>query len=444
MMKKIKTNKGITLVALVITIIVLLILAVVSISIVINQGIIDKSQDAANTHQKEAEQEAIQIGYSEYLNDKYSGTTPLELKVADAKTEGNETKGWSVEFSKTGNIYSVSSDGKSIELDTVQMEWKSAETITDTKTNKVLSETENIKLKDEYGNKIVVPAGFKIKVEPDTNNATHVTEGIVVTDGTNEFVWIPVGNIKKSKEDTTGTPITLGRYVFKEDGTIDETLSQTAPDAQLKASSGSSNYFKEGEIEGIAVDSNGKATKGYAKDINAFISSANNNGGYYLGRYEARTATERKANEYELTTVTENKNDYVYNYVTQLQATKRCQNMYTGKPFTSDLINSYAWDTAILFIQTFGGNSTYSRKNSVNTSTDGLAKKGTESDKERNIYDMASNCFEWSTETYSNSSNPCTNRGGFYLNSKSYTSNRNKLNKTASGVGISFRPLLYV
>ena len=52
-----KAEKGITLVALVITIIVLLILAMVSISIVYNQGLITKSQDAVQTHTNEAAKE---------------------------------------------------------------------------------------------------------------------------------------------------------------------------------------------------------------------------------------------------------------------------------------------------------------------------------------------------------------------------------------------------
>ena len=401
MMKKFKTNNGITLVALVITIIVLLILAMVSISIVMNQGIMTKSKEAADRYNEKAGEEQGELTFFERLLGQYSGT--------------DET--------------SVDGDGATVA------------TITSENINKVLSETENTKLKDEYGNKVVIPAGFKIKVDEDTNNAIHVTEGIVVTDGTNEFVWIPVGNIKKSKEDTTGTPITLGRYVFKSDDTINETLSQTAPDAQLKTSAGNTYYFKEGAIEGIAVDSDGNALKGYAKDINTFILSANSNGGYYLGRYEARTSTERTASENALTTVTENKNDYVYNYVTQLQATEICQGMYTGKPFTSDLINSYSWDTAILFIQTFGENSSYSRKNSVNTS---YANKGTEADKERNIYDMASNCWELSTETSSNSSYPCTARGGYYGNSSNYTSDRVSGYPAYSDGNISFRPLLYV
>ena len=111
MKEKLKKQKGITLVALVITIIVLLILAMVSISIVMNQGIMTKSKIAADKHQIAAEKEAINIGYSEYLNDKYSGTTPLELKVADANVQENANE-WTITFNaEPKNVYKLSKDG---------------------------------------------------------------------------------------------------------------------------------------------------------------------------------------------------------------------------------------------------------------------------------------------------------------------------------------------
>lgn len=47
-------------------------------------------------------------------------------------------------------------------------------------------------------------------------------------------------------------------------------------------------------------------------------------------------------------------NDYVYNCVIQIQAATLARGMYgEDKKFTSDLINSYAWDTVIVFLQTF-------------------------------------------------------------------------------------------
>ena len=66
-MKKFKTNKGITLVALVITIIVLLILAMVSISIVMNQGIMTKSKDAADKYNEAANNEQEELTFFEKL-----------------------------------------------------------------------------------------------------------------------------------------------------------------------------------------------------------------------------------------------------------------------------------------------------------------------------------------------------------------------------------------
>ena len=58
------TQKGITLVALLITIIVLLILAMVSIKIVVDGGLITKASKATDTHTIGAEKEAITTGYA--------------------------------------------------------------------------------------------------------------------------------------------------------------------------------------------------------------------------------------------------------------------------------------------------------------------------------------------------------------------------------------------
>lgn len=74
-----KGNKGITLVALIITIIVLLILAGVSISFVLNGGIMQKSADAVNAYKNSATNEDAQLTavntfmdqkWNEYVNGK--------------------------------------------------------------------------------------------------------------------------------------------------------------------------------------------------------------------------------------------------------------------------------------------------------------------------------------------------------------------------------------
>ena len=169
-----------------------------------------------------------------------------------------------------------------------------------------------------------------------------------------------------------------------------------------------------------------------SENINAFKTSVATNGGFYIGRYEARKNSLGK-----LTTV---KTDSVWNSITQPDAATNSKNMYsTG--VTSELMNSYAWDTATLFLQTFGENNKYSRQSRTETS---FLTNGTDTDKQCNVYDMASNVLEWTTETYSHSDNPCTVRGGGGYNSVDYTSIRGIVSTSGSYSTIGFRPLLYL
>ena len=375
-------DKGITLIALVITIIILLILAGISISALTNQGLFKNAKAAQNATEKaEAEQGQRLNEYEDEIN-KY-------LENEDEHTKAFKEK-----------------------------------------VGKVLSTTDNTEIKDAKNNKIVVPAGFKI-----IEGATTVDKGIVIEDVTetatkgSQFVWIPVGTIIKS--DGTTATITLGRYDF------DATTG--------KESAYSGSYIEEDANDTPTLKKYGNTI---AKNITKFKNSVATNGGYYIGRYEARTVTARNAAGNALTQITEKGTENVYNYVTQLQAAQLSQNMYNSDKFTSDLINSYAWDTAIVFIQNCGTNTKYSRQNRLNTS---LAQTGTNSltdtskiDVQCNIYDMASNIVEWTTETSGYSSYPCVSRGGYYNDSDYCTSGRDYNNTSVSSSRVGFRPLLYL
>ena len=105
-------------------------------------------------------------------------------------------------------------------------------------------------------------------------------------------------------------------------------------------------------------------------------------------------------------------------------------------------MNSYAWDTATLFLQTFGNNDKYSVQPSLNRGTS-LATTGTGNDKQCNVYDMASNVYEWTTETSSDSFYPCTLRGGSWVLSDFYMSIRYGDSTSESDSCIGFRPLLF-
>ena len=381
-------DKGITLIALVITIIILLILAGISISALTNQGLFKNAKTAQNATEKAEKEQGQRLNEYEDEINKYLGNSKEESKVPTVE-----------------------------------------ESI---KKNGALSTTDNTELKDAKNNKIVVPAGFKI-----VNGATTVDKGIVIEDVTetatkgSQFVWIPVGTITKS--DGTTATITLGRYDFNSTTGVESAYSGT--------------YVEEDANDASTLKKYGNTI---AKNITNFKKSVAQNGGYYIGRYEARTATARNATGNALTQITEKGTENVYNYVTQLQAAQLSQNMYNNDNFTSDLMNSYAWDTATVFIQNCGTNSKYSIQNSLNTS---LAQTGTNSltdaskiDVQCNIYDMASNIIEYTTETstFNASQFPCTSRGGYYNENNRCASTRYYNLTSNSRDHLSFRPILYV
>ena len=274
----------------------------------------------------------------------------------------------------------------------------------------------------------VIPAGFKVSNQPGESS---IETGLVIKDDAgNEFVWIPVGIPRKSDSSKT---IELSRYTFGSNGT--------------PTNQDSNSYFEEEPRET-------GTNNAVAKNINEFISKTNVAGGFWIGRYEARTtsSTARSSSSDPLTAVTEKPEYSVYNYIKQTDASAKAIAMYDENDyFQSDLINSYAWDTATLFLQEYdnrtGSNFTkYSWQNSINKGS--LLATGTVSetnkDKICNVYDMASNCYEWTTETSSNSPYPCVKRGGYCNDSDYYTSLRISSSTTNAYGYNSFRPVLYV
>ena len=240
--------------------------------------------------------------------------------------------------------------------------------------------------------------------------------------------------------------ITLGRYTFA-DGENDKASDGTTvlaigtPILQQSAENYTqeviiNSYYKELTTSRTGVASSVKAELNTtALNLKGFIDSVKTNGGYYIARYEASYGIDGKANSKvsigtpatsSSTTKTEG---MLWNLITQINAATASRNLYTT--VTTDLINSYAWDTAIVYIQNFSGDTDYSYQTSKNTS---LSNTGVNGDEVCKINDMASNTYEWTTEysTYTSSSNaaPCTFRGEGCDVSNNYTSSRNYYSAT--------------
>ena len=175
--------------------------------------------------------------------------------------------------------------------------------------------------------------------------------------------------------------------------------------------------FREGKS---TIDST--AQNATARNLAEFISTTLTNEGYYIARYEASGTTSKITSKY---------NQAVLGNITQPEAAQLTREMYGEVKenneliYASDLINSYAWDTAIVYIQAMG-NSNYANANrGTNTS---LKNTGSTGDEKCKIFDMAGNTSEWTTEyrtdTSSSRAYPCTFRGGDYGHSNYFTSFR--------------------
>ena len=424
-MKKIKNKRnylkesGITLTALTITIVVLLILAMVGVNTLFGSGgVIEKAQDVQN------------------VMNMAKGNDEEEIKKLN-NWIGNHVNGTTSE--STAGEDDISTTPKISEL---------IEKVVD----------KNTKAEDTYGNKITIPKGFKVLAHSKNTTTGDVTytysgdnipavqDGIVIENGTdgNQFVWVPVGTIK-NKKNTTNT-ITLGRY---SDFTMtNKTVAsgqpvQVASEENYAQAVTVNNCYQELSTSRKGSIKTGSTENATARNLAEFISTTLKNGGYYIARFEASGDTSKIASKYNQTVLTE---------ITQPDAAIAARKMYgevienDELVYASDLVNSYAWDTAIIFIQTYSTGEDASTYASQNKSTS-FTTTGGNSDKYCNIWDMSGNAFEWTTEFSTFSGNgyfcPCVTRGG-YGGGDSFTYSRDYFSTPDNYDVFSFRTLLYV
>ena len=416
-----KNKKGITLVALVVTIVVLLILAGVSINLVLgNNGIIAKAKDA-ETKSAEASQNDLK------------GMNGLVSEMEGALA-GNGSTG-----SGSGNGGAGGSG-------------------TDTKV-------------PEAGTSETAP------YFPDntfTKKEGTIDTGLVIQDASgNEYVWVVVPRTTAVYK-TTG----LGKTTFTDADytSIENDLKEYTKTYRGSTSFITDTWYADDKNEGWLSETEYKTLK------NSMLKSVYENGGFYVGRYEAGIGTNRTSIEAQVngkypvpTTAPVTKADaYPYTYVTRTQAQNLASNVNSGTK-TSSLMFGVQWDLVLAFMHNKGNiadstltsnsttignyyNSTFDLNRGkyaqcgqlgntwknfdsaldsivVSNETTGKMKKteqnsyqngillttgGTEQSKVMNIYDIAGNVYEWTLEKTPNTYEPCVTRGGLFNDTGSY------------------------
>lgn len=425
------SNKGVTLVTLAITVIILTILATITFSTLrSDKSMIKEAKDAKNAVEQKGIEEQIEIAILK-AEQKYRNPT-LEQVKEEINSSFKENE---VRIGESGDITVIIGENSYMitgKLDKYQPKQEESGTVASEKRAGTIF-TNNTELKDSYGNKVIIPGGFKIAED----SAVNVTEGVVIEDVNyqttkgSQFVWIPVGNISNATGEKK--TIELNRYTFSYPN--GEATPCNEEDILARSMSGVTTNVREYDYF------NGKPV---AKNLSQFKQSVSKCGGYYIGRYEAGdsdTSTARNLRSNLESTMVCKAGQYVYNYVTYSIAATKSRYMYADNSMIeSDLMNSYAWDTAIVYIQNFS-DAKYSQQ--VGTQrTEPMKTAQDPEDVKCNIYDMGGNVREWTTEGDVNSSDN-VERGAWY-GSGHRVEQRTTYAYSNLGVRTSFRPILYI
>ena len=433
-----KKNKGITLVALVVTIVVLLILAGVSINLVLgDNGIIAKAKEAQRKSAEASQNDLIGMNeLAQQLGEKINGST--------GSGSGNGGTGGKTE-----------------------------------------PETVPYLPSDDF----------------HYDTSTSVDTGLIIADSNgNEYVWVVVPRTTAVYK-TTG----LGKTTFTDADytSIENDLKEYTKTYRGSTSFITDTWYADDKNEGWLSETEYKTLK------NSMLKSVYENGGFYVGRYEAgiienRTSESATNSDGKYTIegmpVPVTKADaYPYTYVTRTQAQNLASNVNSGTK-TSSLMFGVQWDLVLAFMHNKGNiadstltsnsttignycNSTFqlsqtgqyavcsnyslsstwnqstkpttnfvdSSRNKIAQSSDGngiLVTTGTsETNKVMNIYDIAGNVWEWTLEltSYPGTNRPCARRGGgFYDTGSSLPAAYRSDGGTVGSVGIiGFRVSLF-
>ena len=391
-------NKGVTLIALAVTIVVMLILAGVTISVLNGEnGIVKQAQKAKEESKIKELKEKVRIDIAgkrvENINgelrvsvlkeilDKYFDNVPVETQItSETKLKAKEEYG--------------------------KYEMK----ISDIDVGEITYETSYTIFKDVNGEQVPIPEGYIVSENSDEN---IVNKGLVISDSRgNEYVWI------SCTVDSSSNKLQYKRteWGVEKDGTDN---SRAIKD-ELTLKDIDVTYSKTDTDNGI----NEEISKEIVAQINAEKESIKKYGGYYIGRYEVgkdnKTAVIKAEQE-------------PYVNIKWSKAYELAKGIGGGEGATTYLCSSYSWDTAINFIQnTTGKNYATSiigfngnwKSQEVKDSSGKVIKPVNTAQRLNtglttalcNIYDMGGNVGEFTTELNPGTSETVVLRGGYYFN----------------------------
>ena len=411
-------ERGITLIALVITIVILIILATVSINVVFGEGgLIDRAQEGKSlTDQAKTDEQEELTGAEEYINGVLSGTeqTPMDPTEQTPTPIGSVTKG------------------------------------------EIFDET--TKVSDANGDILYVPGGFGIA----TDSPNEIDDGIVITNNgdTKQFVWIPVNDESLGKMyNTTGGEKQLLGVTTKT--SIYSKLRVRSEDSYTETTPGNESGIREPDVlsgydtdpkyynEILEYASTKAMADAMVEEYNTTYQSIAKYDGFYIGRYEITGSVDSPTVEKGGTVITR-QNWY--------NLKKACTNVVSTEYAQSTMVYGNQWDEVMAWLIATGDKTETqvneksadwgNYKNSTGTAATNSGSPQTAGKNEawqaNNIYDLAGNCSEWTQEAF-NTYNRVSRGGDYgYSGSSGPASDRFYNYPYSSSYRNSSRPALYV
>ena len=434
--KSFDKNKGITLIALVITIIVLLILAGVTIATLTGEnGILTRANDAKEETEEAGAKEKVQMevagSFDEHGNfdmDKLKENLKENLGLQESDIKDNEdgsitvtVDGYEVTVDSNGNV-KVEGEG------TTPEDPSDTENIVTTPPTTQVGKDTIFKDPNSNDKEAYIPKGFKVSGVADEQK---IDTGLVVIapDGS-EFVWVPVNKTTlevdgiagkivaeevKEGEEVNYRGVLWGNFSTTDTSTKIDYSDNGYREPGVVTDSGSSydnnsTFLEEmNNILGTKFINSGDFKKYMQDEYNAIIGSIKIKGGFYIGRYESslsgstetEVATEGDIQSKRNVMPTSAGNAGTYRWY-GLYAKQHEYATVINKNYQTNIKSSMIYGSmydAVMNWALYGAD-----KTDADEITTNIAKRGPEytgalpGDKIKNIYDLGNNLGEWTAE----------------------------------------------
>jgi len=392
-----ENSKGITLIALIITIIVMLILVGVSVTVALNGGLFSTAEKT--------------VGDTETERDK-------ELVLSDGRIEVDGKKYASYEDYLKNNPMEENPDGEEIVLPTG---WSIAQT-------KPAGWSESVTAITDGTNIVPLPNEYQVSQEQGENT---IEKGVVITDGENEFVWIPVSSdfLATYTSETYAQPKYLKDTYSKTNASLD---SQTTIDYLYGTKADGTSYYTinldSSDEDGMATNtttSNG-TTFDYGYHYNEMVTSVNKYDGFYIGRYETTIDGNNVGSKENATVLSADMsisqtNNNAVRWWGLYDAQRKANVKGNGNIVQTNMIWGQQWDAMIAYFDNATPKIDYTATTVSTLATSGKQASGqakytngnsTIGDEIYNIYDLRGNVYDWTAEA--DGAKYRVKRGGYF------------------------------